>query len=190
MKICLVEDCLAPYHAHGYCSVHAARLRRTGSPTGIRRTTTLDSFWRRVDKTAPGDCWIWTGYVGKNGYGSLASRLSPVPSGTRLVHRVSWELANGKPIPEGLHVDHLCRVTTCVNPDHLEPVGVQENVRRGLHGELRTHCKYGHELTPENTQYDAKRNCRRCRTCARTWGRRAHAKKVAKKATAGVGAGR
>jgi len=36
------------------------------------------------------------------------------------------------PIPEGLHLDHLCRVRCCVNPWHLEPVTCAENTRRGL----------------------------------------------------------
>lgn len=44
-------------------------------------------------------------------------------------HRLAYELARG-PIPAGFHVDHLCRVTNCVNPDHLEAVPPRENVRR------------------------------------------------------------
>ena len=35
------------------------------------------------------------------------------------------------PVPEGMQLDHLCRVPGCVNPDHLEPVSAAENVRRG-----------------------------------------------------------
>lgn len=35
------------------------------------------------------------------------------------------------PIPDGLHLDHLCRNIICVSPDHLEPVTNEENVRRG-----------------------------------------------------------
>jgi hypothetical protein len=44
-----------------------------------------------------------------------------------------------------------------------------ENVRRGDLGPSRkaiTHCKHGHEFTPENTRID-KRGWRSCRTCAR-----------------------
>ena len=33
-------------------------------------------------------------------------------------------------IPDGLHLDHLCRVPACVNPEHLEPVTLAENNRR------------------------------------------------------------
>jgi hypothetical protein len=35
------------------------------------------------------------------------------------------------PIPDGLVIDHLCRVHNCVNPEHLEPVTPAENTRRG-----------------------------------------------------------
>lgn len=163
--VCLVDQCENPHHAHGYCSLHAARLRRTGSPTGVARETTLGSFWKRVKKMDSG-CWEWQGYILKSGYGQIASRVRPTPSGTRLAHRVSYELVKGE-IPDGLQLDHLCRNKICVNPDHLEPVTRHENVRRGLHGVLRTHCIYGHELTAENTLYDEKTNCRRCKKCSR-----------------------
>lgn len=36
------------------------------------------------------------------------------------------------PIDEGKQLDHLCRNRKCVNPSHLEPVTLKENVRRGL----------------------------------------------------------
>ena len=169
-RTCAVQNCGLKHHAHGYCAKHAARLRANGHPEAIRRTTTVDSFFNRVHK-APSGCWEWTGYVGKNGYGKLATRLPLVPGGSLLAHRASYEFHVG-PIPEGMHLDHLCRVTHCVNPEHLEPVTPQENAARGLHGVLRTHCLYGHELTPENTVYDARRNCRRCRTCSAATARR------------------
>jgi len=147
--------------------MHYARYRRTGNPVTVTRTSTLDSFWSRVDKCAVGGHWLWTGPVLPNGYGQIVTRKRLTASGTRLAHRVCWELIRG-PIPEGLVLDHLCRVLLCVNPDDLEPVELQENVRRGLHGVLRTHCKYGHELVGDNVLYDHRRNCRRCRTCQRS----------------------
>ncbi len=68
------------------------------------------------------------------------------------------------PIPEGLELDHLCRVRHCVNPDHLEAVTHRENIRRGLGGP-RSHCINGHEFTPENTSL--KRGWQACRACSR-----------------------
>src|SRR5690554_7618442 len=53
------------------------------------------------------------------------------------------------PIPEGLHLDHLCRNRACVRPDHLEPVTNKENVHRGLAGP-KSRCKRGHAMTSDN----------------------------------------
>lgn len=85
----------------------------------------------------------------------------------RRAHRVAYELLVG-PIPEGLVLDHLCRVRHCVNPDHLEPVTKRENERRGKCGELfvrvRT-CLRGHELSASNVYMwgnPPRRYCRKC----------------------------
>jgi hypothetical protein len=78
------------------------------------------------------------------------------------IHRYIYELFSG-PIPVGLVLDHLCRVRHCVNPEHLEPVTIAENVRRGLKGRMVTHCPKGHEYTPENTYTYNRRECRRCK---------------------------
>jgi hypothetical protein len=34
------------------------------------------------------------------------------------------------PIAPGLQIDHLCRITYCIRPEHLEAVTVTENIRR------------------------------------------------------------
>jgi hypothetical protein len=78
-------------------------------------------------------------------------------------YRVAYILLVG-PIPEGLQLDHLCRVASCVNPAHLEPVTQQENIRRQL--AAITHCPKGHEYTPENTGHD-RHGGRYCRICSR-----------------------
>lgn len=72
-------------------------------------------FWSRVDSS--GDCWLWQGHRDDRGYGRL-TRLakSPVPI---LAHRHAWELANGRPVPEGMYVCHHCDTPPCVNPTHL-----------------------------------------------------------------------
>lgn len=70
-------------------------------------------------------CWVWQLYRDKNGYG----RLSVNEVGTSLAHVVYWVRANG-PTPDQRELDHLCRNTGCVRPEHLEPVTHAENLRR------------------------------------------------------------
>jgi hypothetical protein len=75
-------------------------------------------------------CWNWQRYKDDKGYGVIKRRGQNYQA-----HRYFYEKHNGK-IPEGLQLDHLCRNTSCVNPDHLEPVTGAENTRRGLNAKL------------------------------------------------------
>jgi hypothetical protein len=117
----------------------------------------FERFMAKVEKHDNG-CWIWTASLQGGNYGSF--HLTHTVS--RGAHRVAYEHFVG-PVPEGLVLDHLCRVRHCVNPEHLEPVTQRENQRRGICGVLTTHCKRGHEFTPENTyRHKGSRKCRRC----------------------------
>lgn len=73
-------------------------------------------------------CWIWQRSTMKCGYGVRTSRASGEPT-TEMAHRMMWRRLR-TPIPPGYVLDHLCGQKACVNPDHLEPVTQQENVRR------------------------------------------------------------
>jgi hypothetical protein len=85
-------------------------------------------FWARVEKR-PDGCWIWTGVINHNGYGRYTYARPDGRSLASRAHRIAYELLVG-PIPDGLQLDHLCRVKACVNPAHLEPVTQDENMRR------------------------------------------------------------
>lgn len=113
-----------------------------------------------VDKNG---CWHWLGAVMDNGYGTIGGG-----SNKRLVHRVMFAIS-WWPIPENYHVDHLCNVRDCVNPDHLEAVTRQENDRRRSerYRAKKTHCSNGHELTVDNI-YIRKTGAVRCKTCLLT----------------------
>lgn len=96
-------------------------------PTGTRLPRSAspgERFWAKVDHTPT--CWIWSGSRDGKGYGLFWDGDRQVRA-----HRFAYELLR-EPIPDGLTIDHLCRVTSCVNPDHMEVVTVSENVRRGL----------------------------------------------------------
>jgi hypothetical protein len=80
-----------------------------------------------------------------------------------------YELVVG-PIPDGLEIDHLCRVPSCCNPEHLEAVTHAENMRRGAaaRGPV-TQCKRGHPLIEHRVDFyvmGAKRRCKRCHDAA------------------------
>lgn len=111
-------------------------------------------FWKKVLKTEA--CWLWTGAINPKGYGVFRAPLGH----TTMAHRLSYQSLVG-PIPHGATLDHLCRRTGCVRPEHLEPVSNAEN-----HARARgRYCRSGrHEMTGANvarTSYGS----RRCRAC-------------------------
>jgi len=118
-------------------------------------------------------CWLWTGAKTDRGYGIIGITTAPGVYEMRPAHRVAYEEFIA-PIPEGLQLDHLCRVRRCINANHLEPVTCGENLRRGEGftglNFRKTHCKHGHEFTPENTgvaRSGGKVRGRYCKECNR-----------------------
>ena len=118
------------------------------------------------------DCILWTGSIISSGYGNkyVAGR------GMVLAHRLAYEAAIG-PIPGGLEIDHLCRVKLCVNPDHLEAVTHQENVRRAI----ADVCRRGHIIDETNHYTNPKSGMRRCRICKQDYEREAGRRRRAAK---------
>lgn len=134
---------------------------------GPKNITLAERVFRRIARQ-PDGCWNWTAAIDPTGYGRfwLDGRM-------QYAHRVVYELFV-EPIPEGLTLDHLCRNHACVNPAHLEPVTLGENVLRGVGisavNARKTHCIRGHEFTDENTARN-RNGTRRCVACSVERGR-------------------
>lgn len=118
------------------------------------------------------ECWTWQGAQMSGGYGIIQ-----IAGAAKLTHRVSHEVFKG-PIPEGLHIDHLCRTRLCINPAHLEAVTNVENIMRGegffAKNARVTHCPKGHPYAGENLLLtpEGYRLCRQCkRESKRVWQR-------------------
>ena len=113
-------------------------------------------------------CWPWMGHVNRDGYGA-SSFVLPSGQRERTAHRIVYGLLVG-PIPDGLQLDHLCVNPPCVNPRHLEPVTLVENLLRGINppamNARMTRCIRGHEFDGTTHRYG--KPVRYCKTCART----------------------
>lgn len=120
--------------------------------------TRRERLLAKTDQNGPNGCWVWQGAVA-NSYGIMNAGSR---KGRAYVHRVSHELFIG-PIPDGLHIDHLCGNRLCVNPEHLEAVTQRVNNFRTR----RETCINGHPFTGENVRLNASSGQRLCVTCTR-----------------------
>lgn len=127
---------------------------------GLSNSGMLERFMRLVSPEPNSGCWLWSGSVNEDGYGTFST-----PNNSVGAHRLAYRMFRGA-TPIGLELDHLCRVRCCVNPYHMEAVTHQENCRRGLAGATqlaKTHCPQGHEYTESNTiRWRTKRSCKEC----------------------------
>lgn len=122
-------------------------------------TPPLDRVLLRVT-VDPSGCWIFGGAIDSGGYGVIRDH-----GRNERTHVITFRAEHGyAPADRGLVVDHLCRVRACCRPDHLEGVTTAVNTARGLGG-LRTHCRRGHAMTPDNVYPRPDGRGRQCRTC-------------------------
>lgn len=132
-------------------------------------SSTLPRHIRRNIQGDDNGCWLWTRSKSRDGYG-----WASLDDKTWQAHRLIYVLLRGNP-PDGLVLDHLCRVRHCVNPEHLEPVTPRENLKRGETPTGATECPKGHPLT----QIKWQRRCLICRD-AYVEGRREYMRRYAR----------
>lgn len=165
-------------------SKKAAEKRRAGQPD----PTAATRFWAKVRKTKT--CWHWTA-TKRHGHGHFMFE-----GRMQRAHRVALILAGVK-IPEGMHIDHVCRNRACVRVEHLRIVTPAQNALENnlspfaaLARQLT--CKAGHPWIPENLAvahikrrknrhgtWTYNKTSRSCRICKNARAREYHARKRA-----------
>lgn len=156
---------------------------RTKLPNPRRKDEPITLDWIRsncrveVAAVPMTECWTWLGAKSKSKsdvYGTVS-----FCGETRRAHRVAYEIVFGE-IAHEMVVDHVCRNTSCVNPDHLCVVTSRENTLRGdLPSKLRGMCGVcgGNEFRKVKTK--GRRNTQlRCRECDRETKRRARSRRM------------
>jgi hypothetical protein len=152
---------------------HLARMRKLRWPE-LTDAQYIEKFKAKCVATDRG-CWVWQGWCapskgmkGPNtGYPATSCRNKPIR-----INR--WMLeATQRRMVAGEFACHKCDNTRCINPDHLY-IGTHQQNMNDMNGKGRngfaskTHCKWGHEFTPENTEArDTKKGPGRGRSCKR-----------------------
>lgn len=123
---CIIEGCLRPVlvKKRGLCNAHYRRWRRHGDPEAggeNQYQSPEESFEARTMPVTETACLIWVGSLRDGGYGQIRYKGTSYRA-----HRYAWERVNGT-IPEGIFLDHICYVRSCVNVDHLRLASNAQN---------------------------------------------------------------
>ena len=162
-NMCQIGGCGRVASLKNLCRKHYQRLKNTGTTA---EPDLHSRFWKKCLISDSG-CWEWQGYKNPAGYGQFSDGTKVM-----LTHRWTYREFVGE-LVDTLEIDHLCRNVSCCNPEHLEQVDRDENMRRTIGLKFnnyakgdRTHCKRGHAMTPENSYKRPDRvNSYACRKC-------------------------
>ena len=101
------------------------------------------SFEEHIQKGLPNECWPWTGYRTKFGYGVAYHKGMKSTA-----HRIAYHLA-GNPLIIGLVVAHKCDNPPCCNPNHLFLATQKQNMddcaRKGRTNRAKFPVRYGED---------------------------------------------
>lgn len=129
-----------------------------------RAASLAEHYWQRADVRGAQECWPWRGQIDHKGYA-----LTKFRSKVRRASQVAWEIANGRPFPEGLLACHECDNPACVNPVHIWPGTQLDNIRdmiaKGRMANLqKERCPAGHPYSGDNLRMrkDGSRGCKAC----------------------------
>ena len=142
----------------------SARITNDGVP--------VNRLWQSIGCAVrmPNGCWEWCGTTKDNGYGIRYGVFKWRNWGKTkqgYAHRLAYIIFYGD-IPKGKEINHLCKNTLCVNPQHLQAATRRENL---LHGDTfaskncsKDRCIHGHLFDESNTHFttDGSRKCRAC----------------------------
>jgi hypothetical protein len=143
--------------------------------TIMKRRPLEDRFWDKVVRRGPDECWPWSGATSSNGRGTISLDNGKITSAARVAFLAThghWPIV----------ACHSCDNPGCVNPAHIwsgtYSENIQDSIRKGRHyNSALTHCKHGHEFSPDNTRIQGGR--RICKTCDRTRQRKYNAERKA-----------
>jgi hypothetical protein len=151
-----------PYgYCHCGCGQKTTIPKKSAASRGIQAGVPIRFVKGHNRRSSPVDykvdeatgCWLWQRSITRDGYGQ---RWCPERRMTMKAHRWYY-LEHVGPIPEGMHIDHVCQTTTCVNPEHLEVVSALENLRRSRHSKLSMEIAREIRASPEEGVVLAKR---------------------------------
>lgn len=106
-------------------------------------------FFSLVDVKADDECWNWMGSKDRKGYGHFGVKTTNLSRDWKKnwkiarAHRVAYEMLVGEIVDT---LDHVCKNTSCVNPNHLRQMSRSENTSIGLRGS----SSYRTKLTEED----------------------------------------
>jgi len=124
---CMFDGCVNNQQAKGLCGAHWRQQNKGQNLETLRnQVSVIDRVMKNVNIDTESKCWNWTGRISgrKHGYPQIS-----VGGKQTMVHRITYEELV-RPLVPGETIDHLCRNPHCINPEHLEPISLRENVKR------------------------------------------------------------